>query len=905
MPSFIIDQKHSFQVCSNCYAVDVIRVLTIFFIIYLVTACANGRQVSVIDASIRSDVEADVSLVKMPETDDLFGQVGKTYSINADNQSASVRIPFEAAYELGNFGPASLFIAKYSAKLKRFTPLESQVNLKEGFVSAQYNGSGTYTLFGGVVGGIDYDVGARCGLDLGSLDIGTDIVRERICPVILCPNFADERHIDFDSMQSFGGGFPLPGPSGGAFPRGNLCDICLGSFGGGRPTICEPRPGPRCIPDKVPPLATAELTQRGAFSGETCFVSAKTSLIKVAAEQLASERTGDELSDIRLEIYEGDSKCGELRGTVTGFTYDTDNVTKLESVPLTENVYFIVPGSMLNNQGNYKFRVSGSQGSDTFAGDIAAQWFKRGGDLTIVAAPIEDDLDPVTELPGVLADFDHLGRVFPVRDGTNPSILSPASSSATGVMFFIAAPIPLAGFSGGTNALRDDYNDSNTFDARLSAAFLSEADRIALGFGGAGAAAVCGTSTWNRNVGRDNDVLLQEIAHNLCQIEADSPNSRPTDQFHSTNNLLGTEGYNLLDEARVGATRARSIMWPTEFSIKSRAFYEAFEWEKTCKRMTTNDYVGFQSPTGIEAANELGDKWPTSFSMIGSFDSNGSVRIIRSYMTNAPRSEYVASKSDYHVVFSDSAGQEIVRKPLAISRVSEHYEDKDSSKPGSHVHSKQHLLVKDDFTFVSRMPPNTTQVAIVKDKEVMAKIDKSHFAPQIKEFNVEKSKARELIFNWNIDDKDSEELSASILVSKDDGESFQPVASNRKGKTLRWNPQFMAGGIPLFFQLKVTDGFHVTKQYYEQKIVLEDKMPFVSIFSPQNNEEIQPGQPFTIRGTAWDAEEGNLEDGNIVWTLDGKKITTGRKGVVPGLKPGKHKIGITGTDSKQQQRIFR
>jgi hypothetical protein len=271
-------------------------------------------------------------------------------------------------------------------------------------------------------------------------------------------------------------------------------------------------------------------------------------------------------------------------------------------------------------------------------------------------------------------------------------------------------------------------------------------------------------------------------------------------------------------------------------------------------------------------------------------------------MTNAPRSEYVASKSDYHVVFSDSAGQEIVRKPLALSHVSEHYEDKDSSKPGSHIHSKQHLLVKTNFTFVSPMPPNTSQVAIVKEKTILVKISKSHFAPQIKEFNVEQLKTGELLFNWNITDKDSDELSASILVSKDDGESFQPVASNRKGKTLKWNPQFMAGGIPLLFQLKVTDGFHVTKLYYEQKIVLVDKIPFVSIFSPQNNEVIQPGQPFTIRGVAWDAEDGILEDGNIIWTLAGKKIATGSKGVVPGLKPGKHKIGITGIDSKQQQR---
>ncbi len=898
MTSFIA-KWHSIQMCFNGYFLNIASVLTICIAVQLVTACSSLRQVAIIDVSNRSNIEADVSLVKMPDTEDLFGQLGKAYRINAGNQFASVRIPIEVEYDLGNLDPANLFIAKYSEKLKRFTSLESQVNLKDGFVTAKYSDPGIYTLFSSAFGGIDYDVSSACQLDLGSLDIGTSIVRDRICPVILCTGFADERNFDFGSLQGFGDEpFPLPGPSGSSFPSGNLCDLCLSSFGRGRPTICEPRSPSVCIPERAPPIARAELTQRGAFdpAGEACFVTAKTILVKVPAMELAQESTATSLSELRLDIYEGDNECGALRGTVSGFTYDTDNVTQLQSVPLSSDVFFIVPGSMLSRSGNYEFFVSGRHGSDLFAGNVAAQWFKRGGDLTIVAAPVGDALNVTTELPGVLADFDHLARTFPVRDGVNAAIVSPTDSTATGVMFFLAAPIPLAGFNGDTNALRDDYNDDNDYDARLSAALLSESDRLALGFSAAGAAALCGTSTWNRNVGSDSDVLLQEVAHNLCQIETGSPNGIAADPAHSKNQLIGTVGYNLLDGSRIAAPRARSIMWPSEFSDRSRGFFEAFEWNKTCERMTANNYVGFQSSTAIEVTNELGDKWPTSFSMIGYFDDKGRIKIARSYMTNEPRSEYVAKKSDYYVVFNDSKGNEITRYPLAISHSNEHHEDGN--------HESEARLKKTAFTFVSSFPPATMQVAIIKDNKVLAKIEKSQFAPQITEFNIEKTISDELLFSWSINDKDSQALSTSILVSKDGGQSYLPVASNRKGNTLKWDPQLMAGGIPLLFQIKVTDGFHVAKQQYKNPIALKDKAPMVSIFSPQDNENIQSDIPFAIRGAAWDAEEGRLNDEDIMWTVDGKIIAMGNAAVVPGFKAGKHKISITGTDSKQNERTF-
>ncbi len=85
MTSFIA-KWHSIQMCFNGYFLNIASVLTICIAVQLVTACSSLRQVAIIDVSNRSNIEADVSLVKMPDTEDLFGQLGKAYRINAGNQ---------------------------------------------------------------------------------------------------------------------------------------------------------------------------------------------------------------------------------------------------------------------------------------------------------------------------------------------------------------------------------------------------------------------------------------------------------------------------------------------------------------------------------------------------------------------------------------------------------------------------------------------------------------------------------------------------------------------------------------------------------------------------------------------------------------------------------------------------
>ncbi len=881
---------------------SMIRVLAIFIVMQLMTACASSSKTSIIDVSKRNSSEARVSLTRMPETKDLFGQIGKAYSIDARNQFTSIQIPFEETYELGKFDPISLFIAKYSSKNKKFTALSSQVDLKTGVVKAKYNGSGIYTLFAGAILGIDdYQIEEACRLnqEIGGLDL--DKI-DSICPRILCANDFDNRLV-------------VPSPLPGLFGGGNVCEKCLDSFNTQQPTICAPKPK-ICIPEADSPLATAELTQRGAFdpAGETCFVAGKTTLLRVAAKDVAPVSTNVDLTNVRLDIYDGGGKkCGQLKGTVTGFTYDSDNVTQLESIPHTKDVFFIVPGEALNKQAHYRFRITGTQGSNTFAGTIATQSLKRSGDITMIVVPIEDDFDPVTEFPHVLANLDDIGRNFPVRDGIHASIIPSEFNLASGVMYYMAAPISRADFQRNNGAwksklrvLIDDYNDTSTYDARVVAALLDNADKSAIGFPQAGQSS--GRVSWSNSLGGPNSVstsavLTHEVAHSFGQVNPGSPNSNGG--AHSKNDSFRVEGYNLLDQTRITAAETIPIMRTRTFNNRNRGFFETYEWNKLCESMSSDNYVRFQDPTPRIMANALSEKWPSSFSMIGSFDDKGGINIVRSYRTNQPRAEYVAYESDYHVVYSDSQGRELDRKPLAISQVND--SQKDENTVGSDMHSvtKPYGLGEATFSFVSAIPIKTTQVSIVKNGKELVRVDKSKHSPQINMFNVIKTKTDELIFSWNIEDKDvSSELSSSILVSKDDGESFQPVTSNRKGNTFKWHPQFLAGEVPLLFELKVTDGFHVTKHRYEQKIILNDKVPLVNIVSPQNNQTIQAHHPFVVRGIAWDVEEGKLNGDNVVWAVDGKRVSTGNIATLYGLQPGRHKLSITGIASKKQRKTF-
>lgn len=154
---------------------------------------------------------------------------------------------------------------------------------------------------------------------------------------------------------------------------------------------------------------------------------------------------------------------------------------------------------------------------------------------------------------------------------------------------------------------------------------------------------------------------------------------------------------------------------------------------------------------------------------------------------------------------------------------------------------------------------------------------------------------------WISQDPDGDALSHHVLYSRDEGDSWLPLAVNVVADFV----EFDAANVPSSvgatsrFAVRVSDGFEsVDSPVFLAAAMGVGNPPDVHLITPNEGDMFPQHADVILHASAWDIEDLLLDDSAIVWTSDTDGVVGhGRLLLLDGLSCGPHALTVTGTDA--------
>jgi hypothetical protein len=154
------------------------------------------------------------------------------------------------------------------------------------------------------------------------------------------------------------------------------------------------------------------------------------------------------------------------------------------------------------------------------------------------------------------------------------------------------------------------------------------------------------------------------------------------------------------------------------------------------------------------------------------------------------------------------------------------------------------------------------------------------------------------VIGWSASDPDSQELHYMVQYSRDGGLSWNTLGVYLTRNELLVHPSELAGSSQAQVRVLASDGFN-TASGLSPLFSINDKAPFVEIMLTDDNIVIEKGQSFSVRGTAFDVEDGIIPEAQLSWYSSSDELLgTGRQINLMGLSTGVHEITLVAQDSK-------
>ncbi len=150
--------------------------------------------------------------------------------------------------------------------------------------------------------------------------------------------------------------------------------------------------------------------------------------------------------------------------------------------------------------------------------------------------------------------------------------------------------------------------------------------------------------------------------------------------------------------------------------------------------------------------------------------------------------------------------------------------------------------------------------------------------------------------SWDGSDADGDPLSYSLLYSNDSGASWETLLAGLTDEQVELDTAQLPGG-PGMLRVLATDGF-LSAMDTSGTFTVPLHSPDASIVLPDPGQVFYPTQQVTLQGSAYDLEDGSLDDTAFAWSsdLDGF-LGTGATFSTSELSTGAHVITLTVTDS--------
>jgi len=191
----------------------------------------------------------------------------------------------------------------------------------------------------------------------------------------------------------------------------------------------------------------------------------------------------------------------------------------------------------------------------------------------------------------------------------------------------------------------------------------------------------------------------------------------------------------------------------------------------------------------------------------------------------------------------------------------------------------------------------TVRVVVSHEGRELASEPLSAHAPVVSFDPVSDVVTNTLTCSWTASDGDGDDLTATLLFSHDDGETWEAVGSGIaydrfEADTTLW-PETGQGRL----RLLVSDGLHTTEAV-SNRFSVPARPPLAFIVEPGDDAVLLPDQPVFLRATGFDAEDGPLSDEAYGWSSDRDgPLGVGEDVVADGLSEGWHRITLLATDS--------
>jgi hypothetical protein len=266
----------------------------------------------------------------------------------------------------------------------------------------------------------------------------------------------------------------------------------------------------------------------------------------------------------------------------------------------------------------------------------------------------------------------------------------------------------------------------------------------------------------------------------------------------------------------------------------------------------------------------------------GSVGSDGSVDIpMVLWLDHQLAEPALKGESDYGLEALDGNGSRLAYLPLHLD-----------------------FSVADPFPFSVLIPgdqQDVKRINLVHGQEVLWSRQPSSSAPQIEGISMQ-GQSEPLQGNvpvqWQATDPDGQELSFTVLFSPDEGHRWLPLTVGTQASSFELNTDQLPGCKACRLRVMVHDGWNSGEGELNQSFSVDDKPPRITISAPEEGAGFDKGQSFVLLATAFDLEDGILE--NVRWVSDRDgELGVGRSLVVS-LSSGKHAITATVADSANQ-----
>ena len=154
-------------------------------------------------------------------------------------------------------------------------------------------------------------------------------------------------------------------------------------------------------------------------------------------------------------------------------------------------------------------------------------------------------------------------------------------------------------------------------------------------------------------------------------------------------------------------------------------------------------------------------------------------------------------------------------------------------------------------------------------------------------------------FVWSASDADGDALSYLVQYSTDGGTTYETLAADHQAMSLEVPRRLLAGSAAARVRVVASDGLR-TATAVSAMFTVAANTPEVSIHSPTGAAVYGGAQPLTLKASAYDSEDGELDSSAVSWSssIDGPLGTGAHLVVVTGdLTAGTHTLTATATDS--------